>query len=212
MKDMHYQAIIFDCDGVLVDTESISCSVLVEMAKSFGLIMDPDYALKQLSGKSPKEMIHFLEKSSGQRLPVNFEAEYRKLSYQAYKLGTKPIPGIIELLDKLKMPYCVASGGPMQKILLNLELAGLLKYFKDRIFSSYDINSWKPEPDIFLYAAKQMNFKPSECAVIEDSISGVEAATKGGFDVFLYTTETNKTYTHDTMHRFWNMEELYQWL
>ena len=115
------------------------------------------------------------------------------LPFNAFKKQIKPIDGIKEVLESLKLPFCVASSGPENKIRLNLEVTGLLPFFEDHIFSCYTIQKWKPEPDIYLWAAKTMGFKPSECLVIEDSLSGVEGAKRGGFDVFGYTEHDYKS-------------------
>ena len=97
-----------------------------------------------------------------------------------------------ELLDRINVPICVASSGPVNKIELNLTTTKLIDYFDGRIFSCYEIQSWKPDPGIYLHAAKEMGFSPHECAVIEDSVFGIQAAKAGGFDVFGLVNENNK--------------------
>lgn len=177
--------IIFDCDGVLVDTERTMISVLLEMASEFGAVMELDQAVKSFSGRQILESIEVLESKATQPFPTDFEKNFRVRAYDRFREEVQPMPGIEDVLNELKVPYCVASSGPREKILLNLELTGLLSYFpSDHIFSSYEINSWKPDPDIFLHAAKVMDFDPKNTAVIEDSSAGVEAAVKGGFTVF----------------------------
>jgi HAD superfamily hydrolase (TIGR01509 family) len=99
--------------------------------------------------------------------------------------------GVVGFIEKLKIPYCVASSGPVDKIRLNLEVAGLLDKFENRIFSSYQINSWKPEPGIFLHAAKEMGFDVKDCIVVEDSKAGVKAGKSGGFKVYGFTNGYN---------------------
>ena len=120
-------------------------------------------------------------------LPKDFISKYRERSFEAFKANIKPVEGVTDLIKNLNIPYCVASSGPENKIKLNLELTGLLSYFEHHIFSCYTIQKWKPSPEVFLWAAKTMGFKPSECVVIEDSITGVRAAKNGGFDVIGYT-------------------------
>ncbi|MBB1489925.1 HAD-IA family hydrolase, partial [Oceanospirillum sp. D5] len=100
---------------------------------------------------------------------------YRARTFETFKKEIQPIKGIKEVLENLKIPFCTASSGPENKIRLNLELTGLLPFFGDNIFSCYTIQKWKPEPDVFLWAAKTMGFQPNECLVVEDSVSGVEA-------------------------------------
>ncbi|MDR7370154.1 HAD superfamily hydrolase (TIGR01509 family) [Flavobacterium aquidurense] len=99
--------------------------------------------------------------------------------------------GVVAFIEKLKIPYCVASSGPVDKIRLNLETAGLLDKFENKIFSSYQIKSWKPDPGIFLHAAKEMGFNVKNCIVIEDSKAGVMAGINGGFKVYGLANDNN---------------------
>lgn len=182
-----YKCVIFDCDGVLVDSESIGNQVLVDMANDYGANIDLAYAMKHFKGSFLENCKKKISELINTELPDNFEDLYRTLSYEAFKKSVKPIEGIKDVLEKINLPFCVASSGPEYKINLNLKLTGLLPYFENNIFSCYTINKWKPDPAVFLWAAKTMGFKPEECLVIEDSISGVKAALAGGFDVFGYT-------------------------
>lgn len=206
---MKYKCIIFDCDGVLVDSEAISAKVFQKMAAELGCDLGFETVLEQITGTSMKENLKFFTEHVGRDLPDNFEKEFRKRSYEAFKTELKPIKGVHDLLNKIKNPIGVASSGPVEKIRQNLSTTKLIDYFGDNIFSSYEIRSWKPEPDIYLHAAKQMGFPPKECAVIEDSEPGVSAARKGGFDVFVLTSETKKSiFTELGATVFSKMEEL----
>ncbi|MGQ7871125.1 HAD family hydrolase [Sunxiuqinia sp. sy24] len=184
MNSMRYNCIIFDCDGVLVDSEKISAKVFHEMVAELGCRLEFETVLEQITGTSMKANLKFFEACVGRELPASFEAEFRKRSYEAFKTELQPIPGVHELLKKIRVPVAVASSGPATKIRQNLTTTHLLERFDDHVFSCYDIESWKPEPDIYLHAAKTMGFQPSECAVVEDSLAGVKAAKGGGFDVF----------------------------
>lgn len=177
------RAIIFDCDGVLVDSEPISNRVLIEMAKAYGADIALDYAYTHFKGNSLKSCIKLISELVPIPSENEFEVEFRARSFEAFKNEIQPVKNVKQLLSQLEVPYCVASSGPQYKIELNLELTGLSQYFEDRIYSCYTINKWKPEPDIFLWAADELNVEPKECLVIEDSIYGVEAALKGGFMV-----------------------------
>jgi HAD superfamily hydrolase (TIGR01509 family) len=190
---MKYKCIIFDCDGVLVDSEAISAKIFREMASESGCNLDFETVLEQITGTSMKENLNFIRKISGRELPADFETEFRKRSYEAFKKDLKPVKGIHKLLKKIKVPVGVASSGPAEKIKINLTTTNLIDKFGDNIFSSYDIGSWKPEPEIYLYAAKKMGYKPGECAVIEDSEVGIKSAKAGGFDVFGFAHDKNKT-------------------
>lgn len=204
-------SIIFDCDGVLVDTERVMISVLLEMATEFGAAaIDLDEAVHAFSGRHMLETIKVLEKRAGRAFPENFEVDFRARAYDRFRQEVKPMPGVHELLAGLNVPYCVASSGPREKIVLNLGLTGLLRYFPEsHIFSSYEINSWKPDPGIFLHAAAAMGFQPDATAVVEDSLAGVEAAVSGGFRVFAISTGANR---HELERRgaipFGHMQEL----
>jgi HAD superfamily hydrolase (TIGR01509 family) len=204
---MKYKCVIFDCDGVLVDTETISYTVLIEMTKSLGLNINLDFAIKNFPGISLKSVFQYIEDRIGYNIPIDFEKEYREKTFAAFKNELKPIEGVHNLLDRLKVPFCVASGGPLEKIRLNLTIAKLLNKFTDNIFSSYEIGSWKPDPGIFLFAAEKMGYKPNECVVIEDSLAGVKAAQTGGFDVYVYI-KGKKVFENTNVHFFYDMNNL----
>lgn len=206
---MKYNCIIFDCDGVLVDSEAISAKIFQEMIFELGAEIDFETVLKQITGTSMKENLLFISEIINGDLPANFETEFRKRSYETFKTDIKPINGIPDLLKKIKVPVGVASSGPIEKIRLNLTTTNLIDYFGDNIFSSYEIGSWKPDPEIYLYVVKKMGFKPGECAVIEDSEAGIKAAKAGGFDVFGFTNDKNKTAFEELGATvFFNMDEL----
>ncbi len=208
---MKYKCIIFDCDGVLVDSEAISAKVFQQMIFELGVEIDFETIYEQITGTSMQENLKFISEYTGIELPDDFEQEFRKRSYEAFKTDLKPIKGVYELLKTLTIPVGVASSGPGEKIRLNLTTTGLIEFFGDNIFSSYDIGSWKPEPDIYLYAASSMGFKPDECVVIEDSAPGIKAAKAGGFDVFAIVNHNNETLFRELgANTFQKMEELYE--
>ena len=190
---MKYKCIIFDCDGVLVDSELISAQVLKEMSQEMGFIIDLNHAIEEFTGKSLTDIISYIQERILGEIPKNFEIDFRKRTFAKFQSDLKPIEGIGEVLNALSIPFCVASSGPRNKIVLNLTKVDLMHQFtENNIFSSYDINSWKPEPEIYLFAAKNMGFDPSECVVVEDSIYGVQAAISGGFDTFVHAKKSNK--------------------
>ncbi|QDO92687.1 HAD family hydrolase [Formosa sediminum] len=185
-----YKCVIFDCDGVLVDSEAISNGILADMANQYGANLDLNAALKLFKGCSMEMCLDKIKAIVTSPIPDDFEAEYRRLSVDAFKSQIKPIAGVkevVEELHRLNIPFCVASSGLESKMRLNLELTGLLEYFEGHLFSCYTIQKWKPDPAVFLWAAETMGFLPNECVVIEDSYSGVTAAKAGGFDVFGFT-------------------------
>ena len=182
----YYKCVIFDCDGVLVDSEPIGNQVLVDMANTLGANIDLDYAYKYFKGNSMQSCAHMIADLIPGPLPRDFIQDYRKQSFEAFRKYIKPVNGIREVINNLEINYCVASSGPENKIRLNLELTGLLRYFENKIFSCYSIEKWKPDPAIFIWAAESMGFEPQECLVVEDSPIGVAAAKAGGFDVAGY--------------------------
>ena len=201
-----YKFVIFDCDGVLVDSEPIGNQVLVDMANELGANIDLNYAYRHFKGHKMQYCADQIEILISNKLPENFISNYRQRSFKAFKSQIKPVSGITDLIKNLKMPFCVASSGPEDKIKLNLELTELLPYFKDNIFSCYAIQKWKPSPAVFIWAAETLGFKPNECIVVEDSLTGVKAAINGGFDVIGFTAhdynnelKEEATYTFNTM-------------
>ncbi len=183
---MKYKCIIFDCDGVLVDSETATIGVLVDMAKQVGLSLKLERALALFAGQSLQYCFDCINANATKPLPSNAVTIFREKARKAYLCGIQAIPNIEILLKQLKIPICVASNGPLDKIKSNLELVKLISYFDDKIYSAYQIEKWKPLPDLFLYAAAKMGFLPSECLVVEDSLAGVQAAIAGGFDVLAY--------------------------
>lgn len=207
---MKYKCLIFDCDGVLVDSESIAASVWVEMAKEIGVLISFENAFDEFTGKSFNSIFTYLSDRAKTKIPYDFEKQYREKTYAAFKANLQPIEGIHEVLKNLYLPYCVASSGPREKIKLNLTKVDLIEFFSDdRIFSCYEIKKWKPDPAIYIHAANQMGFVPQDCLVIEDSTYGVQAAIAGGFDVLIYANEhKRKKFKLEGQSFFSKMSEL----
>ncbi len=183
---MPIEAILFDCDGTLVDSERLANEVLVQYAQEFGIILSVDEAVKLFTGISMTETITNIERRATTPLPKTFLSELRTRTAAAFTQRLKPMDGAHSLLQQLTLPYCVASSGPREKIELSLTLTGLLNFFGTNIYSSYEIGSWKPEPDLFLHAAAQLGVPPAQCAVVEDSNPGIEAGLSAGMTVFAY--------------------------
>jgi HAD superfamily hydrolase (TIGR01509 family) len=205
--------IIFDCDGVLVDSEVIGIRLLLEMTAPYGVSVEEKEAVEEFAGRRLKEVIGILQTRADKPFPEDLEQQFRKRSFEVFQQEVAPVEGVKALLDSLTIPFCVASSGPVDKIRLNLTLTGLIGYFEDRIFSAYDIHSWKPDPGIFLHAAKVMGFPPERCVVIEDSKAGITAGVKGGFTVFGYAKEHNaRELESEGATVFYSMHELPQLL
>jgi HAD superfamily hydrolase (TIGR01509 family) len=183
---MQNKLIIFDCDGVLVDSEPLSNAVIAEQICELGIEMTTEEAIYEFAGTSLAKVRRFLE-DKGKVIPLSFEEEYRRRSYSLFRETLQPVPGIREAIDQLAYNKCVASNGPLEKIRLNLNLTRLVHHFDDRhLFSAYEIQRWKPDPSLYQHAAAEMGFAPEDCLVIEDSHHGVEAALAAGMRVFAY--------------------------
>lgn len=210
---MKYKCIIFDCDGVLVDSEAISNQVIVDLANKEGANIDLAYAIKHYAGTSLSFLKTDIEKRIQKKLPSNFDQEYRRISYLKFQTDIQPVEGIHDLLEILQIPFCVASNGPLDKMKLNLKATSLLPFFEGNMFSAYELNKWKPDPALFLHAAKTMGFLPNECVVVEDSLSGIKAAKAGGFDVYGFTHNHNiEAFKEAGATVFSSMNELYDLL
>ena len=184
MLHNEFDLVIFDCDGTLVDSEPITNRVLAEYISEFGLEMDGEEALRLFVGRDMPEIIRVLESRLGERLPDHFDEKFRERQAVALKSELEAIDGAHDLLESVSKPYCVASNAPRKKIEINLNVTKLSRFFsQDRIFSAYDIQKWKPDPDLFLNAAKRMKFRPERCVVIEDSVAGIDAGIAAGMQV-----------------------------
>ena len=207
---MKYKCIIFDCDGVLVDTEDISIGTLLEMGNKLGAEIDFEFAMVNFLGKSLEYCYDFIKQRSTKPFPSDFGEQYRALSFERFKNELKPIEGIHALIEKLEIPFCVASNGPLNKMQLNLKTVGLDEAFGDNMFSAYQLNTFKPDPALFIHAAATLGFKPEECVVIEDSDVGVKAAVSGGFDVFGFANSRSEALLKkEGANLFYHMDELY---
>lgn len=204
------KCILFDCDGVLVDSEPIALSTLVNLANRFGVDIDLEFATQYFKGNSFKEVMAIIELFRKKPLPNNFEQTYRKTTFDRFQKELKPIPGITELIPQLKIPFAVVSSGPRNKIRHNLKLTGLIDHFEENIFSCYDLQKWKPNPAIYIHAAKKMGFDPKECLIIEDSLMGVQAGVASGASVYAYAAHAhNKEALQATGAKlFYNMSDL----
>ncbi len=175
--------VIFDCDGVLVDSESIACRVDAECLTEAGFPVTAAEMASRFVGMSAKYMLEVLAKQY-QRQPAAGLNELRQARIMAsFKTELQPIPGVGDVLAQLRAARCVASSSHPQRIAHSLELTGLRRFFGDHIFSSTMVARGKPAPDLFLYAAEQMNAAPAQCVVIEDSSFGVEGAKAAGMNV-----------------------------
>ncbi len=181
--------IIFDCDGTLVDSEPIWHEVLVEAVGEHGLVLSVEEAITAFRGGKMADCVAQLEVRLGRRLPDDFVPAFRARASDAFRTRLRPMAGALEVIRWLaerSWPICVATSGPPEKVGLSLSLTGLAPFFEGRVFSSYEVGVWKPDPGLFLHAAKVMGFRPADCAVVEDSLPGIQAGLAAGMAVFAF--------------------------
>jgi beta-phosphoglucomutase-like phosphatase (HAD superfamily) len=184
--------VIFDCDGVLVDTERVANRVLAEVMTDLGIAMDGPTCQRTFMGRTLESVQTMAEEMCGKKLPGDWPDQIREKDLKAFAAGIDPIAGIrdvIAFLNDRGIPYCVGSSGKYEKMHATLGSAGLLDLFRDVLFSAQDCAAGKPAPDIFLLAAKGMGVEPTRCAVVEDSVPGVMAARSAGMRVYGYAAD-----------------------
>ena len=180
------QLVIFDCDGVLIDSEPIANRVLAAQLARAGLDMPPDEVMRTFVGATRDGCIELAGRLLGRPLPGDFGAAWDAALFEALAREVRAVEGIEEVLDGLSLPWCVASNGEPDRMRLALRAAGLLERVGERLFSAKQVARPKPAPDLFLYAAARMGFAPAACAVVEDTPTGVKAAVAAGMRVFGY--------------------------
>lgn len=180
------QAVIFDCDGVLVDSVGLVAEVLAEYLTHLGFPMTPPEARQRFGSGKLSEYVARFERESGARLPEDFEQALRRRRDDAFRQRLRPVDGALKLLQNLRLPSAVASNGPPPQIELSLRVTGLQRYFAERVFSAYTVRAWKPDPDLFLHAGRALGVPPEACAVIEDSELGMRAGVAAGMQVFAF--------------------------
>lgn len=183
---MRWQLVIFDCDGVLVDSEPISNRIMAQALSETGLPMSVERCYEHFMGRTMADCIRILETRFGHPVGDDFVERVRQRTLDALRVEVEPISGVADALEAIRVPTCVASSGQLVKMRATLEATGLLRHFEDRLFSAAELARGKPHPDIFLEAAKAFGAEPGACAVIEDSPVGVEAGIAAGMTVFGY--------------------------
>ncbi|MDQ1028407.1 HAD superfamily hydrolase (TIGR01509 family) [Streptomyces umbrinus] len=191
---MRYELVIFDNDGVLVDSEPISNTLLAAYLTELGHPTSYEESLRDYMGAAMHRVHDIVEERTGERLPADFDDVFHARVFAAFERELEPVSGAVEVLEKLAadgVPYCVASSGSHERIRVGHRKTGLDRWFDDgRIFSSQDVGRGKPAPDLFLHAAERMGVPPEKCLVVEDSPLGVRAAVAAGMDVYGFTAMT----------------------
>ena len=172
--------IIFDCDGVLIDSEIIACAADAEALKSVGYPITTSEVVRRFAGVPTDEMYAAIERDLGRPLPPDLAAQTEARVMARFHTELRPIEGVAEAVAQLERPYCVASSSKPSKLSLGLIEAGLFDLFYPHIFSAAQVTAGKPAPDLFLLAAEKMGAAARHCVVVEDSIAGVTAARRAG--------------------------------
>ncbi|MEU0075994.1 HAD family hydrolase [Streptomyces sp. NPDC006332] len=209
---MRYDLVIFDNDGVLVDSESISNKLLAGYLTELGHTTSYEESIRDYMGSAMHRIHELVEARSGRPLPEDFDDVFHGRVFAAFERELEPVAGAVGVLEKLAAdgtPYCVASSGSHERIRVGHRKTGLDRWFDGgRIFSSQDVGRGKPAPDLFLHAAERMGVEPARCAVVEDSPLGVEAAVAAGMDVYGFTAMTPAERLQEATQLFSDMGEL----
>ncbi|WP_405553749.1 HAD family hydrolase [Streptomyces sp. NBC_01171] len=209
---MRYDLILFDNDGVLVDSEPISNRHLAAYLTELGHPTTYGESLRDYMGAAMHRVHDLVLERTGERLPADFDDVFHARVFAAFEEELRPVAGVEGVLEKLTadgVPYCVASSGSHERIRVGHRVTGLDRWFDDdRIFSSQDVGRGKPAPDLFLYAAERMGVAPERCLVVEDSPLGVQAAVAAGMDVYGFTAMTPPEKLAGATQLFSSMGEL----
>ena len=182
--------VIFDCDGVLVDSEPLANASFSAALRTVGLDWTIEETMRRLMGRSVKSCVEICEAELGGKLPDDFVATLQVQTYQRFRdAPLEPVPGVkqaVLALQQAGLATCVASSGAVEKMRFTLGLTGLWELFEGRVFSSTQVSRGKPFPDLFLHAALSMNVQPFDCVVVEDSVPGIQAAKSAGMRALAY--------------------------
>ncbi len=180
------ELVIFDCDGVLIDSERLAVKVDVRVLHDLGWPLSEAEVIERFVGRSDRDTQAAIEAHLGRKLAVDWVERVQPLYKQAFETNLAPVEGVLEALDRIALPSCVASSGTHEYLRYTLGLTSLYERFEGRIFSAEDVARGKPAPDLFLHAAERMTTEPARCVVVEDSRSGVEAARAAGMDALAF--------------------------
>jgi HAD superfamily hydrolase (TIGR01509 family) len=181
-----YDLVVFDCDGVLVDSERLAVRIEAQALTALGWAIEEHEVIERFVGRSHADMTRDIVSYLGRELPDNWDAELDVLYRATFEAELEPVPGIAAALSHITTPTCVASSSGHDHLRFALGHTGLLDHFDGRIFSASEVERGKPAPDLFLHAARRMGADPARCAVVEDSAPGVAAAVAAGMDAYAF--------------------------
>ena len=188
--------VIFDCDGVLIDSEIISASALVQELAQHGIAIEMSHVLEQFIGHPYTVVAGKIAAFAGAPLPASFETDYRARLVQRFDAELRAMPGVLDVLDRLAVPFCAATSSHPERAQRSLRAAGLTERFGERVYTVSMVTRPKPAPDLFLHAAKAMGVEPAQCVVVEDSDLGIAAAQAAGMTAWQFTGGSHYTACH----------------
>jgi len=186
MASAAVELVIFDCDGVLIDSERLAVGVDVAMLHDLGWPLSEAEVIERFVGRSDRDTRAAIEAHIGRALPAEWGEQINRRYREAFAAELVPVAGVLDALDRIALPTCVASSGTHAHLRYTLGLTGLYERFEGRIFSAEDVADGKPAPDLFLHAAASMGARPGGCVVVEDSLAGVRAARAAGMRVLAF--------------------------
>ncbi|PHQ69262.1 MAG: hydrolase [Paracoccus sp.] len=179
--------VIFDCDGVVADSEVLSATVLIEQLAALGIDVSPGYVRQYFLGRSFPTVAGLIRDRFRRPLPDDFEAQYRRRLLERYETELHPTPGLMPILSSLTVPVCIASSSSPPRVARTLQILGLAGRFGGNVFTASQVARGKPAPDLFLFAADSMGVPPSRALVVEDSRPGIDAGLAAGMRVLHFT-------------------------
>ena len=214
-----FDAILFDLDGTLVDSETLGMDVLWEEGRALGMALSREEAHRAFLGQPMGHCVGLVAERvsrplnvSAEEFSAHFTAHVRRLQAQRFRDHLQAMPGAHELLSALNKPFCVATNGPREKAELTLGLTGLLPFFEQRLFTAYEVGHFKPALGLFLHAALALGAQPERCAVVEDSLPGVRAGVAAGMQVFSLMDVDDSLMATGRVQRIAELAELHELL
>ncbi|ASO61532.1 6-phosphogluconate phosphatase [Salmonella enterica] len=204
------EAVFFDCDGTLVDSEVICSRAYVAMFRQFGITLELTEVFRRFKGIKLYEIIDTISKEHGVALAkAELELVYRAEVARLFDSELEAIAGANTLLKSIKTPMCVVSNGPVSKMQHSLGKLGMLHHFPDLLFSGYDIQRWKPDPALMFHAANAMNVNVEQCILVDDSSAGAQSGIAAGMEVFYFCADPhNKPIVHPKVTTFTDLAQL----
>jgi len=204
------EAVFFDCDGTLVDSEVICSKAYVHMFAQYGISVTLDEIFKTFKGVKLYEIIDTINARFGVDFPkLEMESIFRQEVARLFDTELQAIDGAKSLLEKITIPMCIVSNGPVSKMQHSLGNTGMLDYFPEKLFSGYDLQCWKPDPALMFHAARQMSVNVENCILVDDSVAGAQSGIAAGMEVFYFCADPhNLPIDHPKVTPFTHLDQL----